>query len=39
LSFSAIAENLDAIITRDADDFAGATLPIWSVPELFTHLR
>jgi len=35
----AIAENLDAIITRDADDFAGATLPIWSVPELFTHLR
>lgn len=35
----AIAENLDAIITRDGSDFAGATLPIWSVPELFTHLR
>ena len=31
----AYAENVDAIITRNADDFAGASLPILSVQQLF----
>ncbi|MBD1834144.1 PIN domain-containing protein [Cyanobacteria bacterium FACHB-472] len=34
----AIANNLDAIITRDTEDFAGATLPILSVGELLERL-
>ncbi|MGK7923465.1 MAG: putative toxin-antitoxin system toxin component, PIN family [Trichodesmium sp.] len=31
----AYAENVDAIITRNADDFTGASLPILSVQQLF----
>lgn len=34
----AIAENVDAIITRDRDDFAEATLPILSAGELLDRL-
>ena len=34
----AIAKSLDAIITRDPQGFAGATLPILSVRELFEQL-
>lgn len=34
----AIAENLDAIITRDAQDFANATLQILSAGELLERL-
>jgi predicted nucleic acid-binding protein len=34
----AIANNLDAIITRDTQGFAGAILPIFSVGELLERL-
>lgn len=34
----AIAENLDAIITRNPQDFAGAILPILSASELLENL-
>ncbi|HAJ64163.1 MAG TPA: DNA-binding protein [Cyanobacteria bacterium UBA8543] len=34
----AIAENLDAIITRNPQDFAGAALPILSASELIESL-
>lgn len=34
----AIAENLDAIITRNPQDFTGATLPILSASELLESL-
>lgn len=34
----AIAENLDAIITRNPQDFTGATLPILSASELLENL-
>ncbi|NEP05412.1 MULTISPECIES: putative toxin-antitoxin system toxin component, PIN family [Okeania] len=35
----AYAKNLDAIITRNADDFAGASLPILSVQQLFEQIN
>ncbi|MGK7872996.1 MAG: PIN domain-containing protein [Xenococcaceae cyanobacterium] len=34
----AIADNLEAIITRNAQDFAGTTLPILSVNQLLERL-
>lgn len=34
----ALNENLDVIITRDAQDFTDATLPIWSTGELLERL-
>lgn len=34
----AIAENLEAIITRNPQDFAGAALPILSARELLESL-
>lgn len=34
----AFKENLDAIVTRNAQDFAGATLPILSAGELLQRL-
>lgn len=34
----AIAENLEAIVTRNTQDFVGATLPILSVNQLLEHL-
>ncbi|MGD1700932.1 PIN domain-containing protein [Dapis sp. BLCC M229] len=35
----AYAENVDAIVTRNADDFAGASLPILSVQQLFEQMN
>ncbi|NEO58265.1 MAG: putative toxin-antitoxin system toxin component, PIN family [Okeania sp. SIO3B5] len=35
----AYAENVDAIITRNADDFVGASLPILSVQQLFEQMN
>jgi predicted nucleic acid-binding protein len=34
----AISENLDAIVTRDAEGFAGANLPVLSAGELLNRL-
>lgn len=36
--YSAIAQNLDAIITRDAKGFVSSTIPIYSVRELLNRL-
>ena len=36
--YSAIAQNLDAIITRDAKGFVSSTIPIYSVRELLKRL-
>ena len=36
--YSAIAQNLDAIITRDAKGFVSSTIPIYSVQELLNRL-
>jgi len=35
----AYAKNVDAIVTRNADDFAGASLPILSVQQLFEQIN
>nr|WP_287518257.1 PIN domain-containing protein [Okeania sp. SIO2C2] len=35
----AYAKNVDAIITRNADDFVGASLPILSVQQLFEQMN
>ncbi|MEG4072415.1 PIN domain-containing protein [Microcoleus sp. Pol14C2] len=35
----ALSDNLEVIVTRDAGDFAGATLPILSPKELLERLR
>lgn len=35
----AYAKNVDAIITRNADDFTGASLPILSVQQLFEQMN
>ena len=35
----AYVDNVDAIITRNADDFAGASLPILSVQQLFEQMN
>ncbi len=35
----AYPKNVDAIITRNADDFAGASLPILSVQQLFEQIN
>jgi predicted nucleic acid-binding protein len=35
---SALAYQLDAIVTRDPNDFAGAILPIYSPADFLTHL-
>ncbi|MEA5486033.1 MULTISPECIES: type II toxin-antitoxin system VapC family toxin [Pseudanabaena] len=36
--YSAIAQNLDAIVTRDAKGFASSTIPVYSVQELLKRL-
>jgi hypothetical protein len=35
---SAIAQGLDAIVTRNAKDFSGSNLPIYSPNDLLTQL-
>ena len=35
---SALAYQLDAIVTRDPDDFAGASLPIYSPADFLKQL-
>ncbi len=35
----AYAKNVDAIITRNPDDFSGASLPILSVQQLFEEMN
>jgi predicted nucleic acid-binding protein len=36
--YSAIAQNLDAIVTRDAKGFVSSTIPVYSVQELLKRL-
>jgi len=36
--FSAVAQGLDAIVTRNAKDFSGSTLPIYSPTDLLDQL-
>lgn len=36
--FSAVAQGLDAIVTRNAKDFSGSTLPIYSPTDLLSQL-
>jgi len=37
--FSAVAQGLDAIVTRDVQDFARSPLPVLSVQELLRQVR
>ena len=36
--YSAIAQNLDAIVTLDAKGFVSSTIPVYSVQELLKRL-
>jgi predicted nucleic acid-binding protein len=36
--YSAIAQNLDAIVTRDAKGFVSSTIPVYSIQELLKRL-